>query len=90
VAFCTVFSVLSLGGLILALKKNFVPVLPTALCAVLLPIPYYLTHTTLRYRHPIDPLLVLLPVYLVDTAVRQVLGGSRLVESPPVSERPDA
>jgi hypothetical protein len=31
-----------------------------------------------------------LPVYLVDTAVRQALGGSRLVESPPVSERPDA
>jgi len=90
VAFCGAFSALSLGGLILALKKNFVPVLPMALCAVLLPIPYYLTHTTLRYRHPIDPLLVLLPVYLVDSAVRKILGGSRLVESPPVSERPDA
>jgi hypothetical protein len=33
---------------------------PIAALPVLYPLVYYLTHTSLRYRHPIDPLLVLL------------------------------
>jgi hypothetical protein len=29
---------------------------------ILYPLVYYITHTSLRYRHPIDPLLVLLTI----------------------------
>jgi len=29
------------------------------------PVIYYITHTSLRYRHPIDPLLVLLTTLAV-------------------------
>jgi hypothetical protein len=75
VVFCTFLSALALGGLVLALKEQLIPILPAALCAVLFPIPYYVTHT-LRYRHPIDPLLTLLAVYLVERI------GSRVIRRP--------
>jgi len=32
---------------------------------VLFPIPYYITHTALRYRHPIDPFMTIFTVYAV-------------------------
>jgi Dolichyl-phosphate-mannose-protein mannosyltransferase len=61
--FCSVFSVLSFAGLILAARANFLDTLPLAMCLLLFPIPYYITHTGLRYRHPIDPFLTILTVY---------------------------
>jgi Dolichyl-phosphate-mannose-protein mannosyltransferase len=70
VVFCTAFSLLSLFGLALALRKNADQVLPLALSAVVFPIPYYITHTALRYRHPIDPVLTLLAVFAVAEAAR--------------------
>ena len=88
VASCAIFSTLSLAGLLLALRRNIVPVLPVALCVVLFPIPYYITHTTLRYRHPIDPLLLLLAAYLVDRIARQVIRGSQPVDSTPLLAGP--
>jgi hypothetical protein len=38
---------------------------PVALCLIVFPIPYYVTHTALRYRHPIDPLMTILAVYAI-------------------------
>jgi hypothetical protein len=35
------------------------------MCLVLFPIPYYTTHTTLGYRHPIDPFMTIFTVYTV-------------------------
>jgi Dolichyl-phosphate-mannose-protein mannosyltransferase len=63
--FCSVFSVLSLAGMILAFRANFLDSLPLALCLLLFPIPYYITHTALRYRHPIDPFLTIFTVYAI-------------------------
>jgi hypothetical protein len=63
--FCSVFSVLSFAGMILALRANFPDSLPLAMCLLLFPIPYYITHTTLRYRHPIDPFMTLFTVYAI-------------------------
>jgi 4-amino-4-deoxy-L-arabinose transferase-like glycosyltransferase len=63
--FCSVFSVLSLAGVVLALRANFLDSLPLALCLLLFPIPYYITHTALRYRHPIDPFLTIFTVYAI-------------------------
>jgi hypothetical protein len=61
--FCSVFSVLSFAGLIFALPANFLDSLPLAMCLLLFPIPYYITHTGLRYRHPIDPFMTILTMY---------------------------
>jgi hypothetical protein len=63
------------------LRANFQDSLPLALCLLVFPIPYYITHTGLRYRHPIDPFLTILTMYvlfrLFSTLRRRVvLGGS--------------
>jgi Dolichyl-phosphate-mannose-protein mannosyltransferase len=61
--FCSAFSVLSFAGLILALRANFLDSLPLAMSLLLFPIPYYITHTGLRYRHPIDPFMTIFTIY---------------------------
>jgi 4-amino-4-deoxy-L-arabinose transferase-like glycosyltransferase len=61
--FCSAFSLISFAGMILAWQVNLPDSLPLALCLLLFPIPYYLTHTELRYRHPIDPFMTLFTVY---------------------------
>ena len=65
IAFCTAFSVLAILGCILALGSGWAERLPLVFCVAIFPVPYYLTHTTLRYRHPIDPVLTLLAVWAV-------------------------
>jgi hypothetical protein len=34
--------------------------LPLAVSPIIFPLLYYATHTTLRYRHPLDPIIVIL------------------------------
>jgi hypothetical protein len=63
---CSAFSVLSLAGLLLAWRATGMESLPLAMCLVVFPIPYYITHTALRYRHPIDPLMTIFAVYAVS------------------------
>ena len=63
--FCSVFSVISFAGMILGLRAQFVDSLPLAMCLVFFPIPYYITHTALRYRHPIDPFMTIFAVYAI-------------------------
>jgi hypothetical protein len=63
--FCTAFSFLALAGLILALRADWQGSLPLAMCAILFPIPYYLTRSSLRFRHPIDPLLTIFTAYAI-------------------------
>src|SRR5579864_8178043 len=62
---CSAFSVLSFAGLVLALYETGLDSLPVALCLIVFPIPYYITHTALRYRHPIDPLMTIFAVYAI-------------------------
>ena len=49
-----------------------VPVLPFSIFPVIFPCLYYLTHADLRYRHPIDPIVLLLTVVFVAEAARLV------------------
>ncbi len=63
--FCSVFSLLSFAGMILSLRANFPDSLPLAMCLLLFPIPYYITHTALRYRHPIDSFMTIFTVYAI-------------------------
>ncbi|HVA93328.1 MAG TPA: glycosyltransferase family 39 protein [Candidatus Dormibacteraeota bacterium] len=72
--FCVALSLFSLAGMILALRKSAGEVLPLALCAVVFPIPYYITHTSLRYRHPIDPILTLFATYAIAQIISAING----------------
>jgi hypothetical protein len=63
---CSAYSVLSLAGLLLAWRATGMDSLPLAMCLIVFPIPYYITHTALRYRHPIDPLMTIFAVYAVS------------------------
>lgn len=62
IAFTALFSFASLVGLIFMARKDFAKFAPLILCCVILPIPFYITHSTLRYRHPIDPILTIMAV----------------------------
>jgi len=74
-AFCGAFSLLAGAGLIMSLRRKFLDTLPLVLCAMLIPFPYYVTHSSLRYRHPIDPILTLFAVYAVTRMYLAARGG---------------
>jgi 4-amino-4-deoxy-L-arabinose transferase-like glycosyltransferase len=69
---CSAFSLLSFAGLLLALRANGIEPLPLAICLILFPVPYYISLATMRYRHPIDPLLTVLTAYAVSRAWENV------------------
>ena len=64
------------GVLLLARAKNLFAY-PVAIFPALYPFIYYVTHTSLRYRHPIDPLLLFLTVFAVAACF------SKLHRNPP-------
>jgi GT2 family glycosyltransferase len=61
-------SVLGIGGLLLALKRRVPGVFLFASLLVFYPLVYYICFPEPRYRHPIDPQLLILGVYLVSEA----------------------
>ena len=65
--FCSIFSAFSFIGMIFVLRANWKDTLPLAMCLLLFPIPYYITHTALRYRHPIDPFMTILAVCAISS-----------------------
>jgi 4-amino-4-deoxy-L-arabinose transferase-like glycosyltransferase len=81
--FCVVLSAFAAAGLVLALRRNAVEALPLALCVVVFPVPYYLTHTSLRYRHPIDPVLTLFAVYAAAQIISALASPRRTAPSLP-------
>lgn len=56
-------SAVALAGLWLALRRKVPGIVPIALMLLFYPLPYYLTHTNPKYRHAIEPLLVILIGY---------------------------
>ena len=60
-------SVLSIGGLLLAAKRRVHGVMLFATLLVFYPLIYYITFPTPRYRHPLDPELVILSVFLISS-----------------------
>ena len=65
VGFCTVFSLLALLGLLLARRGDALETFPLSAAMLLFPLTYYITHSAVRYRHPIDPVMTILVVYAV-------------------------
>lgn len=61
--FSSIFSLVCFAGMFLSLRAKWWDALPLAMCLLLFPIPYYITHTALRYRHPIDPFMTILAAY---------------------------
>jgi hypothetical protein len=48
------------AGIVLLYRRRDKLVFPVAAAPILFPLVYYITHTSLRYRHPLDPILILL------------------------------
>ena len=59
------------GVLLLARSKNPFAY-PVTIFPALYPFIYYVTHTSLRYRHPIDPLLLFLTVFAVAACFSKI------------------
>jgi Dolichyl-phosphate-mannose-protein mannosyltransferase len=57
------------GVVVLFLRRNMYA-FPLAAFPAVLPFLYYLTHTSLRYRHPIDPIVLLLTAIAVGSLMR--------------------
>jgi len=70
--FSGAFSLLALAGLVLTIRARGSEAAPLWIAVLVFPATYYTTHTSLRYRHPIDPMLTLLATYAVAYAVSAV------------------
>ena len=81
--FCLSFSTLSFVGMMLAWRANGRDCWPLAMCLLVFPIPYYITHSALRYRHPIDPFLTLFTTYAIARVWRAI---AALHKREPVAE----
>ena len=58
-------SVLACSGLILAIRHGRKEAIPLTFLPIFLPGVYYLTHSDMGFRHPIDPALVIFSAYAV-------------------------
>lgn len=61
----TALSVLAFVGLRMAFRRGILIAWPCALVLFSVPLVYYVTHINIRYRHPMDPFLILLAAYAV-------------------------
>ena len=69
----TIFSLIAFAGLLASLWRRARESLPLAFCLLLFPIPYYITHSSLRYRHPIDPVMTILVTLALATFYARIL-----------------
>jgi 4-amino-4-deoxy-L-arabinose transferase-like glycosyltransferase len=68
----------ALCGILALLHSRNVYAFPLAAVPIVYPVIYYVTHTSLRYRHPIDPVLLLLVAIAIAAALpsRRVHAGA--------------
>jgi 4-amino-4-deoxy-L-arabinose transferase-like glycosyltransferase len=71
------FSLVAFAGIFLGFFRNTRESIPLVLCVVIFPIPYYVTHSSLRYRHPIEPVIVIFAALAV-TSVERLLRLKKL------------
>jgi 4-amino-4-deoxy-L-arabinose transferase-like glycosyltransferase len=64
----TTISVLAFAGLFLAFRNRNPAVPLFAIALIVFPLVYYVTHPTPRYRHPIEPAMVVLIAYVMTNA----------------------
>jgi 4-amino-4-deoxy-L-arabinose transferase-like glycosyltransferase len=75
----------AIGGLcgivVLFLRRDHCA-FPLVAGPIVYPVIYYVTHTSLRYRHPIDPVMLLLAAIAVAAVVQKRLGRAVVVSLP--------
>jgi len=69
IAFSCAFTLLSWLGLLFAYRARGAAAHPLAMVMLIFPLTFYLTHTSLRYRFPMDPVMLVLAVFAVAYAV---------------------
>ncbi|HET8965885.1 MAG TPA: glycosyltransferase family 39 protein [Candidatus Acidoferrum sp.] len=72
----------TVGGISVLVTRKHPLTVPLMVFPILYPVVYYISHTSLRYRHPIDPFLILLTVYSLARLFRVILGRSAQPISP--------
>jgi hypothetical protein len=65
-------SLLGFTGVLLLFRQKSQYAFPFALFPLVFPLVYYVTHSSLRYRHPIDPVMVALTAYALGYAIRAI------------------
>ena len=68
---CSLISLLAFAGIGWAIHNVRYDTIPLLIPLVCFPIVYYLTHQDVRFRHPIDPVVVIFAVYGVISFHRQ-------------------
>ncbi len=58
-------------GIVILRRARSTHVIPAATFVVVIPLVYYVTHASLRYRHPIDPIVLMLTAIAVIGARRK-------------------
>jgi hypothetical protein len=80
VSLCSLLAVLgTVGGIVVLYRRHREFAFPLAVCPIVFPLLYYATHGSLRYRHPLDPVIALL-------ATIAVTGAWQAISKPPASE----
>jgi 4-amino-4-deoxy-L-arabinose transferase-like glycosyltransferase len=69
-------SLLAIGGLFLAVKRRVHGAFLFATLVIFYPLIYYVTTPTARYRHAIDPELMVLAVFLISPVLPRFQSGS--------------
>ena len=83
VPFCLVLSFFTFRGLRRWWRKDKAAALPYLLAVLVFPLPYYLTHSSMDYRQPLEPVLLLLvAIGLFGTGAGREQPADALVDEP--------
>jgi Dolichyl-phosphate-mannose-protein mannosyltransferase len=69
----TLSGVGALAGMVVLVLRRNPYVFPLAVGPVVFPVIYYVTHTSVRYRHPIDPVVLLLTAIAIAALVKSLV-----------------
>jgi hypothetical protein len=78
----TLAAIGALCGIVALLRSRSIYAFPLAGVVIVYPVIYYITHASLRYRHPIDPVMLLLAVIAVAAVFQQRRGPTEMVTLP--------
>ena len=71
------FSLLSFVGALFAYRARSVAAAPFAFVMLMYPVVFYVTHTSGRYRYPIDPMMAILTVFAFAYPLTQLIERSQ-------------
>ncbi len=78
----TLAAVGALCGILALVRSRNAYAFPLAACPIVYPVIYYVTHTSLRYRHPIDPVVLLLTAVALAAVLQRRQGRVQAVPTP--------